>query len=139
MGVLPESRKNFLKRRREARELGILPAWTPNLSLDDDSKSNKKQKKRNQLALTGKMLDELEQDLFSSAFSGDVGLCQATIAAGVDVNVRSNADHDGLGTCATALHIAAAKGNIDVVAALVKANADVLAESGRGEAPVKVA
>merc|ERR1712129_378452 len=84
-------------------------------------------------------LDEMESDMFHAAFSDDLDLCREAIDAGVNVNVRSNADLDGVGTSATALHIAAAKGHSEIVATLLEANADAKAVSGRNETPIQLA
>jgi len=136
--AMPESRKNYLMRRREACELGIIPWMAPRL--EDETKMSKKQlSKRNKMQSRGVLLDEAESDLFHAAFSDDLGLCCEVIRDGVDINVRSNADMDGIGTSACALHIAAVRGHVDIVTALLEAGADATLASGRGETPIQLA
>ncbi|CAJ1333449.1 unnamed protein product [Effrenium voratum] len=85
------------------------------------------------------MLDELESELFYGAHQGSVAACARAVAQGVDVNVRTKADLDSVGVGATALHVTAVRGHEDVAAGLLRAKADALALSGRGETPVQLA
>ncbi len=55
--------------------------------------------------------------LFEAAEAGDVQACRAVLASGCDVNTRSP-------TGVTALHLAAGRGNADVVRVLLDAGAD---------------
>ncbi|CAE7706239.1 Ank2, partial [Symbiodinium necroappetens] len=78
-------------------------------------------------------------ELFYGAHQGSVASCTKAVAKGADVNVRTKADLDGVGTGASALHVAAVRGHEDVVAALLHAGSDPLALTGRGETPVQLA
>lgn len=78
-------------------------------------------------------------DLFSAAFSGDAESCRALLQAGVDVDVQTKADLDGVGTGATALHVAASRGHTDVVAVLLEAGSQATALTRRGESALQLA
>eukprot|EP00928_Gymnodinium_smaydae_P055199 TRINITY_DN38795_c0_g1_i1.p1 TRINITY_DN38795_c0_g1~~TRINITY_DN38795_c0_g1_i1.p1 ORF type:complete len:409 (-),score=79.16 TRINITY_DN38795_c0_g1_i1:56-1282(-) len=136
--VVPESRKMVLTRRREAREMGWLvgiePAPRP-AALTDSDRPRKKKK----TSAPGVTLDELQSDLFHAAFTGDCDACCEAIAAGVDINVQTKADQDGIGSGGTALHVAATRGHEAVIAALLGAKADPSIVSNRKESPLDLA
>lgn len=84
-------------------------------------------------------LDDVESELFYGSHQGSVQACAQAVAKGADVNVRTKADLDGVGIGATALHVAAFRGHEDVVTALLRAKADAVATTGRGEMPLQLA
>lgn len=133
--LLPESRKTFFRRRSQLRQNSLLAAPSAVAAIADGDRARKRKPGRS----VGVQLEELESDLFHCAFTGDGDRCHSAIRAGADVNVRTNADLDGVGTGATALHVAAARGFEDVVEQLLQAGADPTAISGRGEGPIQVA
>lgn len=140
--VLPESYKTLKQRWRErrAREeaAGAITAWQPQATLAD-AEGQKKRKAGKARQSLGVLLDDTEAALFHASVSGDAAACRAAVATGANVNVRTNADIDGIGTGGTALHIAAARGHADVAAALLSAGANATAVTGRGEAPIQLA
>lgn len=89
--------------------------------------------------MPGTVLGDEDSDLFRAAFAGDPQACRTAVHAGANVNVRTNADIDGIGTGGTALHIAAARGHVEVAAQLIGAGADARAPSGRHETPIQIA
>lgn len=141
--VLPESYKTLRQRWRERRArdeaAGVIKPWQSPAGLADAGEDKKKRRAGKAKQSLGVVLDETNAALFHAAVSGDDATCQAAVAAGADVNVRTNADLDGIGTGGTALHVAAARGHVDVVAALLSAGANAAAATGRGELPVQLA
>jgi len=139
---LPESYKRQKQRRYEQRraseESGSVAVedWRPPVTLTTGHGDGKMQKKRGKL---GVLLDDAGAALFHAAVHGDDDACRAAINTGVNVNVQTNADLDSVGTGATALHVAAARGHVKVIAELLSATADPNAVSGRGEAPIQLA
>lgn len=118
----------------------MLPWQPPPLAIEESGKGGKQRKKRGkQQRSLGTLLGQDESLLFSGAHSGELDCCYEALSAGVDVNVRTKADLDGVGTGSTALHVAAARGHEDVAVVLLKAGADPNMVSGRGELPIQLA
>ncbi|CAE7944145.1 Ank2 [Symbiodinium sp. KB8] len=136
--LLPESRKTLLRRRRENRELALANGQAPQV-LCLSAAAKRKARNRAERKPPGVLLDDVESELFYGAHQGSVASCTKAVAKGADVNVRTKADLDGVGTGASALHVAAVRGHEDVVAALLHAGSDPLAQTGRGETPVQLA
>mmetsp|Transcript_17521 Transcript_17521/g.32967 ORF Transcript_17521/g.32967 Transcript_17521/m.32967 type:complete len:355 (-) Transcript_17521:8-1072(-) len=136
--LLPESRKTQLRRRREARELAIASGQELQMIVPSAA-AKRKAKNRADRKPAGVQLDDVESELFYGAHQGSVAACSSAVAKGADVNVRTKADLDGVGTGATALHVAAVRGHEDVVAALLRAGSDPLSVTGRGESPIQLA
>ncbi|CAE7567539.1 Ank2 [Symbiodinium sp. CCMP2592] len=136
--LLPESRKTLLRRRRENRELALANGQAPQV-LCLSAAAKRKARNRAERKPPGVLLDDVESELFYGAHQGSVASCTKAVAKGADVNVRTKADLDGVGTGASALHVAAVRGHEDVVAALLHAGSDPLALTGRGETPVQLA
>mmetsp|Transcript_17496 Transcript_17496/g.31069 ORF Transcript_17496/g.31069 Transcript_17496/m.31069 type:complete len:399 (+) Transcript_17496:68-1264(+) len=144
--LLPESRRTLLKRRREMRTLalGEMSAEDRLVAIADDEarRAGSKQKVRGRASHKGAIgvqLNEMQSDLFYGSHQGNLEACRTALGAGVDINTRTNADLDGVGTAATALHVASHRGHEDVVAALLRAGADPLLASGRAETAVQLA
>jgi len=135
--LLPESRKTLLRRRRETRQAALANEVPPGAIVGGQSALAKRKRGGNEA--TPVLLDEVESDLFYGAHQGSVSVCAAAVAKGVDVNVRTKADLDGVGIGASALHVAAVRGHEDVAAALLHVKADAMAMTGRGETPVQLA
>jgi len=138
----PESYKRQKMRRAEQRrareESGLVAVedWRPPVALTAGNHDGRLQKKKGKV---GVLLDDEGAALFHAAVHGDDDACRAAINTGVNVNVQTNADLDGVGTGATALHVAAARGHVKVIAELLSATADPNSVSGRGEAPIQLA
>ncbi|CAK0863229.1 unnamed protein product, partial [Prorocentrum cordatum] len=135
--LLPEWRKAFLQRRRAEREQAAL-AGEPagQLAVKDPSARTSRKPSGGQRVAP---LDEVSSALFHAALNGSSEDCVDVLNAGADINVRSNADMDGLGKGATALHVATSRGHEDAVATLLQRRADPTLTTGRNEAPVQIA
>mmetsp|Transcript_19242 Transcript_19242/g.41413 ORF Transcript_19242/g.41413 Transcript_19242/m.41413 type:complete len:264 (-) Transcript_19242:166-957(-) len=125
-----------MERRKELLQLMPYRPTPPEQNANGKGKPKRKQRTRKNL---GVVLGELESQLFHGAHSGEREFCEDALERGVEVNVRTNADTDGIGTGATALHIAASRGHEAVVKALLRAGADANMASGRGDSPVQLA
>lgn len=139
--LLPESRRSQLARYREARETGLIPYKAPETTLDTNGAGKKNKKRSRKERTTGVPLSDAAAALFHGAHNGDADEVMEVLEAGleVDVNVRTNADMDGLGTGATALHVAAMRGHEDVVSCLLQGRADANLMTGRGELALQLA
>lgn len=138
--VLPESHRSYMTRRREAFEMGaIVPKYPPITEAGQAGEKKKRKPKAKKPWPNGAPLDDLSAALHRAALTGDVEGCQAAVEAGVDINVRTNADTDGLGIGATALHIAALRGHEDVVKTMLALKADCTRVTGRGEGALQLA